>query len=93
MDDLDNIIHLTDENGFDCDFEFLDLIEFKGDEYVILLPCSDTEDEAGEVVILLVDASDDDSETYVSVDDEEILNSVFQLFKEKFKEEFSFLED
>ena len=33
-----NIIVLNDENGEEIRFEFLDLIEYDGEEYVVLLP-------------------------------------------------------
>ena len=72
-------------------FEFLDLIEYEGEEYVILLPASEVTDEPGEVVILKVeDTESEDEESYVSVDDENVLNAVFEIFKEKFKDEFNF---
>lgn len=90
MDELDNIIVLNDENGNEVNFEFLDLIEYKSEEYVVLLPCEESE-EAGEVVILKVEETDHkDEESYVSVDDEDVLNAVFEIFEEKFKEEFDF---
>lgn len=94
MDELDSIIHLTDETGESLDFEFLDLIEYAGKEFVVLLPCDQGEDEIGEVVILQYDDSEDeDSESYISVEDDYTLNTVFEIFKEKFKEEFSFLDE
>ena len=90
-EELDNIIVLNDESGNEVEFEFLDLIEFEGEEYVVLLPIEVEEDEEGEVVILKVeDTESEEEESYVSVDDEEILNKVFGIFKEKFKEEFNF---
>ena len=89
---LDNIIVLNDENGEEVPFEFLDLIEFEGEEYVVLLPVEESED-AGEVVILkLEDTESEDEESYVSVDDEETLNKVFEIFKEKFKDDFNFVD-
>ena len=91
---LDNIIVLNDENGEEVQFEFLDLIELDGEEYVVLLPVEEDEDEAGEVVILKVeDTESEEEESYVSVDDEEVLNKVFEIFKEKFKDEFNFIDD
>ena len=82
-EELDNIITLNDEDGNEVKFEFLDLIEYGGEEYVILLPAEEGED-ADEVVILKVeDTGSEEEESYVSVDDEEILNSVFDIFKEK----------
>ena len=95
-EELDNIIVLNDENGEEVKFEFLDLIELDGEEYVVLLPAdeAENEDDAGEVVILKVEDTDsEEEETYVSVDDEEILNKVFEMFKEKFKDEFNFVDE
>ena len=91
----ENIIILNDEEGKENRFEFLDLIELDNEEYVVLLPADEEEsDEPGEVVILKVEESDEESdeESYVSVDDEEILNKVFEMFKEKFKDEFDFID-
>ena len=84
MDDMekmenDNIIVLTDEDGIDVEFEFCASIEYEGNEYVVLLP---TDDDDGEVVILQV--------TYVGVDDEEVLQKVFDTFKEQAGDEFDF---
>lgn len=87
---LDNNIILNDENGEEVEFEFLDLIEYKNDEYVVLFP---TDEDADEVVILKVeDPEKSDLEGYVSVDDEETLQAVFEIFKEKFKDEFNFID-
>ena len=91
-EELDNIIILNDEEGNEVEFEFLDLIEYEGEEYVVLLPVEEA-DDAGEVVILkLEDTESEDEESYVSVDDEEVLNKVFEIFKEKFKDDFNFVD-
>ena len=93
--ELDNILVLNDEEGNEVEFEFLDLIEYEGEEYVILLPVEDEEEaeEPGEVVILkLEDTENEDEESYVSVEDEDILNAVFEKFKEKFKDDFNFVD-
>ncbi len=92
-EELDNIIVLNDEDGNEVKFEFLDLIELDGEEYIVLLPTED-DDEDGEVVILKVEDTDsEDEESYVSVDDQEVLNKVFEIFKEKFKDEFNFIDE
>lgn len=91
-EELDNIVILNDENGEEVRFEFLDLIELDGEEYVVLLPADD--ETSDEVVILKVEDTDlDDEESYVSVEDEDILNTVFNMFKEKFKDEFDFVDE
>ncbi len=95
-EEVDNIIVLNDESGAEVQFEFLDLVELDGEEYVVLLPVdeAENEDEVGEVVILKVeDTEDEEEESYVSVDDEEVLNTVFEMFKEKFKDEFNFVDE
>ena len=87
----ENIIVLTDEDGVDVEFEFCASIEYEGDEYVVLLP---TDDDDGEVVILQVmegeNAEEDDEVTYVGVDDEDVLQAVFELFKEQAGDDFDF---
>ena len=95
-EELDNIVILNDEEGNEVQFEFLDLIELDDEEYVVLLPVTDEgEEDEGEVVILKLEDTDDDSEeeSYVGVEDEEILNKVFEIFKEKFKDEFNFVDE
>ena len=93
-----NIVTLKDELGNDVDFEFLDLIEYEGENYVILLPAEETEDEESDEVVILkedkeAENTDDGEESYISVDDEDTLNKVFGIFKEKFKDEFNFIEE
>ena len=90
-EEMDNIIILNDEEGNEVEFEFLDLIDYEGEEYVVLLPVEETE-EAGEVVILQVEDIDSEEESYISVEDEETLNKVFEIFKDKFKDEFNFVD-
>ena len=94
-EELDNIIVLNDEDGNEVKFEFLDLVELDDEEYVVLLPVTEEgEEEEGEVVILKVEDSDDESdeESYVSIEDEDTLNKVFEIFKEKFKDDFDFVD-
>ena len=91
MEEIDNVIILNDENGNPVSFEFLDLIEYDGAEYVVLLPM---EEDADEVVILQIEevADDPDLESYVSVEDEDTLNAVFEIFKQKFQDAFNFVD-
>lgn len=94
-EELDNIVILNDEEGNEVKFEFLDLVELNDEEYVILLPVNDEgEEDEGEVVILKIEDTDDDSEeeSYIGVEDEDVLNEVFEIFKEKFKNDFDFVD-
>ena len=98
MDDMemmenDNIIVLTDEDGTDVEFEFCASVEYQGEEYVVLLP---TDDDDGEVVILQgkedEGAGQSGEATSVVVDDGDVLQAVFDLFKEQAGDEFDFEE-
>ena len=80
---------LTDENGQDIDFEYLDCLEYQGKEYLILMPA---EEESAEIVILEIQPVDEENENYLAVEDEEVLDAVYEIFKEKFKDVLTFEE-
>lgn len=87
----DNIITLCDENGSEVRFEFLDLIKYKGKYYAVLFPV-DEMGEACEVVILEFEESDNEEETYKSVDDQNTLMAVFGIFKKRFADVYNFID-
>ena len=82
-----SIITLTDENGVEERFEYLDCIEYQGKEYLVLMP---TDEPSTEIVILEVEPVDEENENYLSVSDEAILNAVYDIFKEKYKDILTF---
>ena len=84
------IITLEDDLGNEQDFEFLDVVEYDGDEYIILLPVEEEDEEQNEVMILRIDSIDDETENYIGIDDEEILQKVFDIFKKRYEDEFDF---
>lgn len=88
-EEFDPIITLTDADGNDVEYEFLDVVEYSGHEYAVVMP---TADDDGLVVILRIEPVEDDpeQEAYIGVDDEEEAEAVFQLFKEQNADEFDF---
>ncbi len=82
-----NIISFIDENGAEVDFEYMDCIEYEGKEYLALLPI---DEEDNSVVILEVEPVDEDNENYLSVEDEDVLQAVYGIFKERFKDILNF---
>lgn len=82
------IITLEDDLGNEQDFEFLDTVEYEGEEYIVLLPVDD--EEQSEVMILKVESLDDENESYAGIDDEATLQAVFDIFKERYKDDFDF---
>ena len=82
-----SILTLTDENGVDTNFEYLESVEYEGREYLVLMPA---EEIATEIVILEVEPVDEENENYLSVSDEKILNTVYGIFKERYKDVLTF---
>ncbi len=82
-----NILTLTDENGVDVDFEYLDSVDLEGKEYLVMMPA---EEESNEIVILEVEPIDEENENYLSVSDENILNRVYDIFKERYQDVLTF---
>ena len=78
---------LTDENGVDQEFEYLDCIEYEGKEYLVLIPA---EEDANEIVILEIEPVDEENENYLAVEDEAVLNAVYGIFKESFADVLTF---
>ena len=82
-----SILTLTDEEGNDTTFEYLDSVEWGGKEYLVLIP-ADSEDT--QIVILEVVPVDDDTENYLSVQDDAILSAVYSIFKDRYKDILTF---
>ena len=87
QDEETSIITLNDENGEEMAFEYLDCIEYEGKEYLCLLPA---DEDSNEIVILEVEPVDEETENYISVDDEATLNAVYGIFKDRFKDVLTF---
>ena len=91
QEEYTNVITLTDSDGSDVDFEVLDIIPYKDHEYVVMLPVDDESDSPEAVILELLEAEEDNEEDMLQgVEDEEILNAVFNLFMEKNADDFQF---
>ena len=82
------IITLEDDLGNEKDFEFLDVIEYDADEYAVFLPVED--EVQSPVMILRIESIDDETEEYFGIDDEEIVQKVYAIFKERHKDDYDF---
>lgn len=76
----DELIYLTDDDGVEEPYSFLDLIEYNGSEYAVLYPENGIDD--GTVEILCIEDLNEDEDAYLPVEDEETLDAVFAIFKE-----------
>ncbi|MBQ7328838.1 MAG: DUF1292 domain-containing protein [Oscillospiraceae bacterium] len=85
LEQEESILTLTDENGDELRFEYLDCIELEGVEYLVLMP-----EESNEIVILEIQPVDEENENYVAVESEETLDAVYAIFKERYKDVLEF---
>ena len=83
----DSIITLVDEDGTENRFEYLDCIEYEGKEYLCLLPEDENDNQ---VVILEVEPVDEENENYLAVEDEAVLEAVYAIFKDHYKDILTF---
>lgn len=83
----ENYITLTDDNGDEVSFEVIGEVEYQDRYFVVLLPFDDEDDG---VVILEIMPSDDENGEFLSIDDEELLQAVFEKFKKDYSGEYEF---
>ncbi len=73
------------------EYEFLDSVEFEGNTYFMLIPATEDEEIDGEVFIMkLVEL--DGEEMLEGVDDGELFDKIYNIFKENNKDEYEFLD-
>lgn len=78
-------ITLTDDDGQDVHFEVIDEFPYKDKNYVVLLPFEDLDDEV--VILEAVYSENPDENEYYSVEDESLLNEIFEEFLKRDEEE------
>ncbi len=83
----ENYITLVDDNGEEVSFEVIGEVEYQERCFVVLLPFDEEDDE---VVILEIMPSDDENGEFLSIDDEELLQAVFEKFKKDYSGEYEF---
>lgn len=86
-DEYENLMPLIDENGNEEYFRLLDVIRYDERLFVVLMPVGEND---GEVTILEVVDGDEDRDGYIPVGDEEVLQTVFEKFKERNSDRFDF---
>ncbi|MGI6336450.1 MAG: DUF1292 domain-containing protein [Clostridiales bacterium] len=87
-----DFVVLSDEDGVESEFEHMDTLEYEGVTYMAFIPAEMSLQEEAELVILKLDGEGTDEEVLVSVDDEELLQKLFDLFVERIDED-EFYED
>ena len=86
----ENIFMLVDDEGNEAEYEFISHIAYKGGDFAVFLP---TAEEELDVMILSMEVDEKGNEFLGSVDDEELLEELFEIFKSQEKDRFNFIEE
>lgn len=84
-DELDFTVKFKDTDGTECKGEFLDIVLYQKNEYVIIEP----ENGDGYVDIFRI-MHVNGKEVYVRMTDDKVLDGVFEVFRMKNEDEFDF---
>ena len=78
-----SFITIEDDEGNEIELEVLDTLEHEGVEYVLFLPADMSEDDPdyGYVILRIVEV--DGEEQFEDVDDEDLLQTVYERFMEQ----------
>lgn len=79
----DDYITLINDIGDEVKFALLDVIDYNDEEFVFLFP-----EYGGDIMILKIDYTIDGEENYIGIDNEELIQTLFLMFKEKNKNLF-----
>ena len=74
------LLTLTDEDGIETEYEYLDTIRYKDKTYCVLYPNVDSDDE-DYIILEIIDEEDSEDAIYRGVPDERIMNAVFEIYK------------
>ena len=81
------IFTLEDDLGNETEFELLDVINYKNDEYAVLI---ENVEDVEDLTILKIDSYDDQEEVYTGIDDDDLVKKIFDIFKTKHPDEFDY---
>lgn len=85
IDEKDNVLELIDEDGVQHDFEVLDIFNFEGNDYAVLLPINDPEyADSDEAVIMRIEQDENGEEVLNDIEDDEEWEKVVDYYDENY---------
>lgn len=81
------IFTLEDDLGNEVEFELLDVISYKNQEYAVLI---ENVEDVSDLTILRIDSYNDEDEVYVGIDDEALVQKIFDIFKKNHPDDFNY---
>jgi uncharacterized protein YrzB (UPF0473 family) len=84
-----DILTLTDDDGNTLELEHLDTLEYQGDTYMAFIPAEMSVEDEYELMILRVEPEEGTGEEILAtIEDEDLLQTVFQIFSERLENYF-----
>ena len=84
----EDYITLVDENGEEVSFEIIGTLEYKERWFAVLIPFDEEDD--GVVILEMVPSENPEYDEFVAVEDDVLLNEVFEKFKKDYSGEYEF---
>ena len=81
------IFTLEDDLGNEVEFELLDVITYKGEEYAVLI---ENVEDVDELTIFKIESYDDEEEVYLGIDDDALVQKIFDLLKKAHPNHFNY---
>ncbi len=88
LEENENYITLTDDNGDEVSFEVVGEVEYQERYFAVMLPFDEEDD--GVVILEIMPSDDEEMGEFLSIEDEELLQAVFEKFKSEYKGEYNF---
>ncbi len=85
MLDEEEIIELVDEEGKIINFKLLDVTEYKGEKYTLLLAAEPNDDIAEDEVVIF--RLNEGEQTLEPIEDEDLLQEVFDFYQSEIDED------
>lgn len=85
----DDLVILEDEDGNSVSFRFLELVTVDAKPYAVLLPEDEDDEDAGVVIVEVVDLGMD-TEHYDAVTDDALNERIFEQFRSEFSDKYDF---
>lgn len=84
-EEMDFTVTVTDTDGVKGEYEFLDIVNLEGSAYAVLAP---TEDDGYVDIFRIIQR--DGKELYERVENDSLLDEIFEIFRIKNEDEFDF---
>ena len=82
-----DFVSVTDDDGNEYELEHLDTAEIDGEIYMAFVPANVDEDDENFGLVILKVIVEDGEEVLATVDDEDILNTIYERFIERLAED------